>query len=288
MTIQAIQTRYRGCHFRSRLEARWAVFFDALEIDWQYEPQGFIVSGCCYGPEDQVDETPYLPDFYLPHSETWVEVKGDTSSVNWQMYADAIDWGGCLPGVEASGWTTRGLLILGEIPHVPHEAAAAGWLPAHPILQHSKGGLVHLASFVGPRTGEPLLRIHDHEQEYFDSSWGAAGPEDAWVACILKHLPGRLGLEGLHPEAGLVAYAYAQARSARFEHGETPQPDRRIADRPVYADGAVVRHEKYGVGRVVRSRHAGTPEETVEIQFPAGTHRFRVSHVSLEQGEKPS
>jgi hypothetical protein len=29
MTIQAIETVYRGHRFRSRLEARWAVFFDA-------------------------------------------------------------------------------------------------------------------------------------------------------------------------------------------------------------------------------------------------------------------
>lgn len=53
--IKAIQTRYAGCHFRSRLEARWAVFFDQLEIEWQYEPQGF-----------ELPSGPYLPDFYLP------------------------------------------------------------------------------------------------------------------------------------------------------------------------------------------------------------------------------
>lgn len=29
-TIRAIETRYAGCRFRSRLEARWAVFFDHL------------------------------------------------------------------------------------------------------------------------------------------------------------------------------------------------------------------------------------------------------------------
>jgi hypothetical protein len=32
--IVAIPTRYKGYHFRSRLEARWAVFFDALGIKW--------------------------------------------------------------------------------------------------------------------------------------------------------------------------------------------------------------------------------------------------------------
>lgn len=52
--IKAIPTRYKGYHFRSRLEARWAVFFDALGIKWEYEKEGY--------------ETPhgyYLPDFYI-------------------------------------------------------------------------------------------------------------------------------------------------------------------------------------------------------------------------------
>jgi hypothetical protein len=53
--VKAIQTRYRGCKFRSRLEARYAVFFDALGIKWEYELEGYsLPSGA------------YLPDFWLP------------------------------------------------------------------------------------------------------------------------------------------------------------------------------------------------------------------------------
>ena len=37
-TIKAIPTDYNGVHFRSRLEARWAVFFDNLRMTWTYEP----------------------------------------------------------------------------------------------------------------------------------------------------------------------------------------------------------------------------------------------------------
>jgi len=66
--IKPIQTRYNGYHFRSRLEARWAVFFDALGIDYEYEPEGFdLGDGVCY-----------LPDFWLPtfsHSGMYCEVK---------------------------------------------------------------------------------------------------------------------------------------------------------------------------------------------------------------------
>jgi hypothetical protein len=36
-TTKSIQTRYSGRYFRSRLEARWAVFFDALGLKWDYE-----------------------------------------------------------------------------------------------------------------------------------------------------------------------------------------------------------------------------------------------------------
>ncbi|WP_369064760.1 PDDEXK family nuclease [Burkholderia gladioli] len=53
--IRAVQTRYAGYRFRSRLEARWAVFFDALGIRWEYEPEGFELG---FGER-------YLPDFFL-------------------------------------------------------------------------------------------------------------------------------------------------------------------------------------------------------------------------------
>lgn len=36
-----IETRYKGYRFRSRLEARWAVFFDVLGVRWEYEPEGY-------------------------------------------------------------------------------------------------------------------------------------------------------------------------------------------------------------------------------------------------------
>lgn len=69
-----IETIYNGHRFRSRLEARWAVFFDACGIDYEYEPEGFQFE----------DGTKYLPDFliYVRHrgddeyEPVYVEVKG--------------------------------------------------------------------------------------------------------------------------------------------------------------------------------------------------------------------
>lgn len=64
--IKPIETIYNGYRFRSRLEARYAVLFDECGIKYMYESEGFELS----------DKTFYLPDFYLPASKTYFEVKG--------------------------------------------------------------------------------------------------------------------------------------------------------------------------------------------------------------------
>lgn len=63
--IKSIDTRYKNHLFRSRLEARYAVLFDALNIKWLYEHEGFELGGT----------ERYLPDFYLPHYDLYAEVK---------------------------------------------------------------------------------------------------------------------------------------------------------------------------------------------------------------------
>lgn len=64
MDIKPIETRYKGYKFRSRLEARWAVFFDNLGIRYEYEFEGFSFEGF-----------QYLPDFYLPDYDCFIEIK---------------------------------------------------------------------------------------------------------------------------------------------------------------------------------------------------------------------
>lgn len=64
-TIKPIETKYNGYRFRSRLEARWAVFFDALGIAWEYEVEGFNLGSDGW----------YLPDFWLPEFNAFVEIK---------------------------------------------------------------------------------------------------------------------------------------------------------------------------------------------------------------------
>lgn len=68
--IKAIDTYYNGHLFRSRLEARWAVFFDTLGVTYEYEPEGFELDG--FEADQKVR---YLPDFWLPMQRCWVEIK---------------------------------------------------------------------------------------------------------------------------------------------------------------------------------------------------------------------
>ena len=71
-TLKPLPTNYRGNFFRSRLEARFAVFMDSLQWSWEHEPEGF----------DLPFSGPYLPDFLVtaaPGTDFptpfWVEVK---------------------------------------------------------------------------------------------------------------------------------------------------------------------------------------------------------------------
>jgi hypothetical protein len=67
MMIKSIPTFWNGRIFRSRTEARWAVFFDVLGIAYEYEKEGYQLSKGIW----------YLPDFWLTDLKFWVEIKPD-------------------------------------------------------------------------------------------------------------------------------------------------------------------------------------------------------------------
>jgi hypothetical protein len=55
--MESIKTRYKSINFRSRLEAKWARFFDLLGWKWAYEPidfKGWIPDFALYGNNDLV------------------------------------------------------------------------------------------------------------------------------------------------------------------------------------------------------------------------------------------
>lgn len=167
-SIAPIQTAYAGYRFRSRLEARWAVFFDAISLRWEYEPEGFDLGSHGW----------YLPDFYLPDlgGGTWVEVKPTDDCVP----ADEGKW---LALVEGTG---KDLLFACGAP-APQE---------YQVLSPVDYGHGHWSEVCFNRKYLPPLN-HDGKPRLF---WVPGSPEDA--DCI---------------------YACIAARSARFEHGETPR-----------------------------------------------------------------
>ena len=108
-------TEYAGVLFRSRLEARWAVFFDTLGIRWEYEYERFSTIF-------EEEELSYLPDFYLKDYDTWVEVKHEYSEEEHELIrkifaSNLLPIKTQSPGVEPN---SSGLLFLGNLPNFGH------------------------------------------------------------------------------------------------------------------------------------------------------------------------
>jgi len=91
--IKAIETYYNGYNFRSRLEARWAIFFDEIGLDYEYEREGYEVAPGSW----------YLPDFFI--DSCWIEIKHKDYEDS-----DAVDKMGQL----VSGLQQPGVIVYGE------------------------------------------------------------------------------------------------------------------------------------------------------------------------------
>lgn len=149
--IKAIETHYNGLHFRSRLEARWAVFFDKMKVPYVYESEGYVIENQC-GCDDcnGLNNWWYLPDFYLPSLGCFAEIKGTIESPSndyYCMLASAIEYGGQLPGVGNSLGSTRGILWLMDVPN-PVTIDGETKLDCLPLIQHSKGLYVSDSQFM--------------------------------------------------------------------------------------------------------------------------------------------
>lgn len=208
MTVTVIQTAYAGCRFRSRLEARWAVFFDSLGVPWRYEPQGYVVAG-----------QPYLPDFWIGDQDgVWVEVKGELDRDGLAKLAAAAGPDGLplrlgddrrpldMDFGEGRGWldvatpVLRRLLLVGDIPD-----PADRW--AHVALKLVNGRHVvnQLVAWWHDGHCPPLVNL--------DTARPLRADPPAWM----PH--GQIFAPLAHNR--LVGDAYRAARSARFEHGES-------------------------------------------------------------------
>ena len=190
--IKAIETEYKGYKFRSRLEARWAIFFDAIGVRWEYEPEG-------YGMEDG---TVYLPDFLIHdvcgqvNDKLWVEVKGELTREDFHkvwsfVYSDGDDQPPRNP-----------TLIVGNIPDGDSFWELESFVDNAACCSL---GLFDLGTVNGDNSwpGMPV-RMENGKLYLLEQDDNASMPEDVNV-----------DIDG-------TMNAYKKARQARFEHGETP------------------------------------------------------------------
>lgn len=114
--VKAIQTRYAGCHFRSRLEARWALFFDHLGIRWEYEPEGFETSAGRYLPDFRINMLVHASKLGYEYRQTaWFEVKPDNAVDDPKHRAFVDGSGDCLTvarGMSRDAWSQSQYLTM--------------------------------------------------------------------------------------------------------------------------------------------------------------------------------
>jgi hypothetical protein len=183
--VKAIETRYAGHRFRSRLEAKWCVFFQQIGIGWEYEPQGYLVNGRAY-----------LPDFYLPESNTWVEVKGDERMLD---HAFMAEFAAELPVGES-------LLFLGNLPE-PMTPGDWDWAWMRIGSEVLEGDTLLFGEWVGFGPGRLTRLTETSSSTPFDNC-----DRKGWLTPVQN-------MAGPSCEA-----AYDAARMARFEHGESGAP----------------------------------------------------------------
>jgi ribosomal protein S27AE len=208
-SMKAIQTSYSGYLFRSRLEARWGVWFGAVGLQWEYEPEGFALP----------DGARYLPDFrvYTPQrASCWYEIKPATvkEDAKFSAFRAALydEWNNRQDKNFGTGPSPRATLLSGD----PYE-----WFGAQ--------------NRMCPRCGD-AGQVRDRDYCVCDAcDWETPGGRDN---------PEEMGILGIlcRPNTGWILFdeiddrrlsravmaAATAARSARFEYGETPSFSRRF------------------------------------------------------------
>lgn len=111
---RGIETVYAGTRFRSRLEARWAAFFDRIDWKWTYEPfdaAGYIPDFAIHGPQPllvEVKPAVTEDEYWGPLGRVEVAVKGHWAHDILILGADPLS---SLPNLEGEyHWPPAGLL----------------------------------------------------------------------------------------------------------------------------------------------------------------------------------
>jgi hypothetical protein len=195
--MKPISTFYKGYRFRSRLEARWAIFFEALGADWVYEQEGFDLSGIWY-----------LPDFWIADWNAWIEIK--------PIEPNADDYKKCLSLARQSQKTF--LLVYGE-PWAEEETSKYD---------------IHMFG-PDPFQVEKAIQPESMGEDVDDCgcrcqfATGRKCSDEIWLVsndgCAFAIRPVPHERDEKYPLVGAwsskLVQAFKLARSARFEHGET-------------------------------------------------------------------
>lgn len=198
--IRAIETRYNGYRFRSRLEARWAVFFDTMNAPYSYEYQGYILT----------NEGPYLPDFLLLRSSLFVEVKPEIPSDEAVCKIVGL-------AVETHCMTSIVSLLTNKLHFlvIPHEDAT----PSNQMIlflgfQWAECPLCHTLAMLCTEDLGPLRSVT---------------VKRPWLRCLNDTCVAYTNachakLDKFDPTSTTrIRSAYESALSSRFEFGETPR-----------------------------------------------------------------
>lgn len=194
--MDVIPTYYNGHRFRSRLEARFAVFFEALKVPYEYEPEGFrLDDGTCYLPDFRVKCFGTRGNSEGRPFDLYIEVKGVMTPEDEHKIRHFC---GMAPGQDRRRLDDYPpLLIVDRIP--PH-------------------GVIMDSYIFG--CYEPMLGSHlcPFNYETIDG--------DCFGAYPAATLDGRFYLMGddgsyscTDAEAKHIREAYDKARQAQFEHG---------------------------------------------------------------------
>ncbi len=187
MGIKAIDTEYDGVLFRSRLEARWAIFLDAMRVRWVYEHEGY-----------HTRRGPYLPDFWLPEQKCWVEIKATMPTDSEVEKCEDV----------AEGTETAFLLISGS--------------PLNYYLSvycndttDSSGGTQWWEDVRFSRSAEPGNELCiDSRNSRSDREFQTIGWEKLRFMKLTEHC--------IFDFDNRLKIAVQKAMQARFEHGKTP------------------------------------------------------------------
>lgn len=204
--IKAIETNYKGYRFRSRLEARWAVFFDRMGMRWEYEPEGFELP----------DGTRYLPDFRFKSPQGivyWYEIK--PRDVDADLKVDAFN-AAARAVAQQSGVCQSVTLLSGD----PLDWLQSALKRGGGICPRC-GGLHNVFAAGVDRYGHDVFVGCEPCDD--DTPIGGGHPEEPGIFALARPHKGWIVVSeddylGMYERAGLAAHA---ARGARFEHGES-------------------------------------------------------------------